>query len=301
LLSVEQRSINQVTTIFANHDLAAILACPGCLDTLIEASASLRCGTCARTYPVQDGVPRFCAVPTDVSSDLAHSVLEAQNRQGWSAWRRKNYNFLAREMAIIPKESLVIDVGAGPGFFTDILQGFRYCAIDFFNYPNTNVVCDVVNQRLPIGDGVADVVLLTNVLEHLSKPECLLEECRRILKVKSTLLITVPFMIKVHQAPYDFYRYTHFKLRQMLEAAGFRLVKIEKLGTIYDLLGSIKYEIANIAYAHARRRWLLKQFLRLDYHLTRVIRWLFLPSDEQELLKSDFFVGYAAIAEKSGQ
>lgn len=38
-------------------ELLAILACPVCKGPLADTGSALRCGRCARDYPVKDGIP----------------------------------------------------------------------------------------------------------------------------------------------------------------------------------------------------------------------------------------------------
>jgi hypothetical protein len=141
-------------------------------------------------------------------------------------------------------------------------------------------------------------VILSNVLEHLSKPEASLQECRRILMPGGMVFITVPFLFKIHQAPYDFCRYTHYKLQQMLEECGFEEVRCRKLGSMLDLISSIKYEFNRIAMQHAKHPWLLKQALRLDYHFANLMRKMLLNIDDASLTEQDYFVGYSCAARK---
>ena len=42
------------------------------------------------------------------------------------------------------------------------------------------------------------------------------------------LLLTLPFMWHVHDAPYDYYRYTRHGLQYLLEKNGFSNIKIEE-------------------------------------------------------------------------
>jgi SAM-dependent methyltransferase len=45
---------------------------------------------------------------------------------------------------------------------------------------------------LPLADGVAEVVLLSEVIEHLVDPDTALDECRRILRPGGTLVVSTP-------------------------------------------------------------------------------------------------------------
>jgi SAM-dependent methyltransferase len=278
-------------------DLEEVISCPECLGALKELDdGTLGCTNCARVFPIRDGIPFFSEVSAEIVPDPGESYVH--NKKAWSAWRHRNFDFLAQETGTLAAGSRVIDVGAGPGFFGELFDKHHYVAVDFYPYRGIDLVADIVHDRLPIQSCIADAVILSNVLEHLSKPEPALQECCRILRPGGRVLITVPFLFKIHQAPYDFCRYTHYKLRQMLEQCGFEAIDVSKLGSMLDLLGSLKYEYGRIAMQHTRHPWLLGQALRLDYHVNHLIRKWFVKLDDAALTQQDYFVGYSCVAKK---
>lgn len=50
-----------------------------------------------------------------------------------------------------------------------------------------------LNKKIPLDDGTADTVILTDVLEHISQPYVLMKEISRILSVGGKLILGVPF------------------------------------------------------------------------------------------------------------
>lgn len=83
-----------------------------------------------------------------------------------------------------------------------------------------------LNEPLPIESGVADTVISLSVMEHLREPQMLLNEAHRILKDGGTIILQVPFMWQVHEAPYDYLRYTRYGLQYMFEKASFQNIEI---------------------------------------------------------------------------
>jgi len=49
-------------------------------------------------------------------------------------------------------------------------------------------------------------------------------------------MLVAPFEWEVHQAPHDYFRYTRYGLRYLLENAGFCAIEIEPLGGYFRLL-----------------------------------------------------------------
>lgn len=83
---------------------------------------------------------------------------------------------------------------------------------------------------IPSEDSRYDCSMLVEVLEHLPKPEIVLNETHRILKKDGIIFITIPFLWTLHDVPYDECRYTPFALRRLLEAANFEVLEMEALG-----------------------------------------------------------------------
>jgi SAM-dependent methyltransferase len=97
-----------------------------------------------------------------------------------------------------------------------------------------------LNQPLPFEVARFDTVLLADVLEHIARPAALLGELARILAPGGKVIIFVPFLYRVHEAPYDYFRYTEFALTRLGTDAGLEIVEIEPYGgypdALFDLL-----------------------------------------------------------------
>jgi SAM-dependent methyltransferase len=118
-----------------------------------------------------------------------------------------------------------------------------------------------LNEPLPIDSEVADTVMSLSVMEHLREPQLFLNEAHRILKPGGAMVLQVPFMWWVHEAPYDFYRYTRYGLQYMFEKAGFSDI------TIYAQTGF----------------WVMWT-LKLNYQTKRLIRGPWIARKVAELL-----------------
>lgn len=123
----------------------------------------------------------------------------------------------------------VLDVGSATQWARERLAaGTEYLAMD---YPTTAqaygcrpaVYGDA--QRLPFGDGSLDAVLLLDVLEHVADPERALREIARVLKRDGQLVLRVPFLYPVHDAPHDHSRWTAYGHRALAQRAGFAVAE----------------------------------------------------------------------------
>ncbi|MDO8500052.1 MAG: class I SAM-dependent methyltransferase [bacterium] len=175
-----------------------------------------------KDFTEKNGVLYFIDVPKDVEPS---QHKDSTDKKSWSHWRKENYEFLKKELRAFQDGFVVLDIGAGEMQFRDILERFHLVAVDFYPYPGIRVVCDL-NRSFPFLDNSADILVLSNMLEHSAEPNALLAECLRVLKPGGIILGAVPFMINIHQRPYDFYRYTDINLNYLLRKHGFTKVEV---------------------------------------------------------------------------
>lgn len=199
-----------------------------------HAASTLTCPSCKKGITLIHDVPYFDDIPDNIV--LKNLQKDSTDQARWSIWRKKNFDFLCNVLQEIQKPSVFIDIGAGQGNFKQLFSEVNTClALDFYPYHGIDVVCNF-SQGIPLIHNFADIILLSNVLEHMSEPYKLLKECRKILVPEGTLIIMVPFMMKVHQSPYDFYRYTQFGLDYLLLKAGYNNIQIFPIGDMFDII-----------------------------------------------------------------
>ena len=92
---------------------------------------------------------------------------------------------------------------------------------------NYDVLWD--KKKLPFENDVFDIVLMTEVLEHVENVDITLREINRVLKIGGSILVTVPFIWPEHQKPYDFQRYTSFGIKKVFDYYGFETIYYKKL------------------------------------------------------------------------
>lgn len=141
-------------------------------------------------------------------------------------WAKANWAFYGRLARTLSLDAVVLDVGAGRGRFRQLFENTHYVAVDLFPYRSVDVVCDVVSD-CPFAPASVDVVLLSNVLEHIYDAHSLLQALSIVVKPNGRLIIAVPFSIPVHQAPLDFQRYTQFGLARLLTEHQFEITSLE--------------------------------------------------------------------------
>lgn len=107
---------------------------------------------------------------------------------------------------------LVLEVGAGSKSRRRLFPNSEFLSVDF---TAGDFVQDVT--KLGVRDGSVDFVLCENVLEHVFHTDAAIREIHRVLRANGRLFLVTPFLFPLHDAPYDFFRYTEYALSLMLK------------------------------------------------------------------------------------
>jgi SAM-dependent methyltransferase len=130
---------------------------------------------------------------------------------------------------LIPRQPglVLVDFGCGSAPYRPLLEAMcgRYIAVDLPARPGAELMCgDGAVPAVPAGS--VDVVLSTQVLEHVPDPAAYLGECRRLLKRGGLLLLSTHGHWPYHPDPIDLWRWTQAGLRRTVEDNGFRVVRM---------------------------------------------------------------------------
>jgi len=130
----------------------------------------------------------------------------------------------------IEPKSRVLDVGCydrWPERFID--PSASYVGVDYVSpeVPVYESSVDVFGDAhdLPFCERSFDYVLLLDVFEHLPDAERALSEISRVLVDRGRLVLQVPFMYPIHDAPNDYRRYTEHGLEKLFCDKGFVVSK----------------------------------------------------------------------------
>jgi len=139
----------------------------------------------------------------------------------------------------------VLDVGCGRQPFRKLLEsrGHHYVGMDTQAAADGSVqIVGAIDSALPV-QGLPveafDVVLCTEVLEHVADWHAAYQNIAYALKPGGHVLMTCPHFYIPHEEPYDFWRPTPNAIRFNAESANLRVVTIRKCGTGWDLLGTL--------------------------------------------------------------
>jgi ubiquinone/menaquinone biosynthesis C-methylase UbiE len=172
---------------------------------------------------------------TEPPLDAVHNFNQ-NNRDAW----------VADKAVTVPKDQLVLDIGAGTCPYRKLFAHCDYRTHDFKKYEGVKLgntkdygeidyVSDITAIPLPAAS--VDVILCTEVFEHLPEPIAALAEMTRLLKPGGRMFLTAPLGSGLHQLPYHYYGgftpewYRHFATKFEL-----RVVEIRPNGGFFKLL-----------------------------------------------------------------
>ena len=141
--------------------------------------------------------------------------IRGDNQHNIDLWVREQLASLSDPL----HQKQLLDIGAGQRRYMQIAQGFgfQYESHDFNKYFGGNIdfgfqepswpslqhdfICDIL--EIPESKKY-QVILLTEVLEHVPNPIAALEKAIKLLDSDGSLIITVPLLSLAHQSPYWF-------------------------------------------------------------------------------------------------
>jgi SAM-dependent methyltransferase len=134
----------------------------------------------------------------------------------------------------------LLDLGCGRG---DQLRAFAAIGYDVLGADNADSArefCDpysveilnIVESELSLEEGSVDVVFSKSVIEHLAKPEKMLQEAKRVLRPGGKLIVMCPSWVHMGWGPFyqDHTHVTPFtkpSLRDILKLEGFHGVDVK--------------------------------------------------------------------------
>lgn len=119
-----------------------------------------------------------------------------------------------------PAGSRVFDYGCAERPYRALFgPEVEYVGADLEGNPSADVRLNR-DCSVPLADAQFDLVLSTQVLEHVRDPELYISECRRLLKPGGTLVLTTHGIMYYHPDPDDYWRWTSAGLERLLSTAG---------------------------------------------------------------------------------
>ena len=133
----------------------------------------------------------------------------------------------------------LLDVGCGHMPYKELIssQIDTYDSLDIESRTKgVTYIGDVQNMGI-INSAKYDSAICFEVLEHVPDPFKAVSEIARILKKNGVVILSVPHLSRLHEVPYDYYRYTEYGLRNILKKNNLKIIKIIPRGGLFVFLG----------------------------------------------------------------
>ncbi len=186
---------------------------------------------------------------------------------------------------------LLLDIGCGNRPYAFLFTtATQYVGIDLPAQDMTQRESDVwaSGLQLPFASERFDIVLCTQVLEHVPQPWRLIQEAFRVLKAGGGFILTAPQTWGLHEEPRDYYRFTRYGLQYLLESAGFEVKWLEARGGVFRMIGQT---LLSFLYIHNQVRQLTPWLKSMNTMLNTFFAYL----DKRWPWEKDT-LGYAAMS-----
>lgn len=164
-----------------------------------------------------------------------HLQEKKNHRLNPNIWHSRYYYLIQLRKAIeetikhyvapLGKVSYIVDYGCGDYPYKPLFSRFceKYVGIDLpeNSYADLHVSPD---GKIALADEQVQIVLSTQVLEHIPNPQLYLQEAYRILVPQGLLILSTHGYWIFHPDPTDFWRWTSMGLQKIIQDNGFKVL-----------------------------------------------------------------------------
>lgn len=172
-----------------------------------------------------------------MKSEAQKLYIELSHSHFWMKGRRNTIKYLIKSLKV-PLNAKIIDIGCESGQLLKELKNIGYqnlTGIDIWEEAliaaKSNGIPNVYLMNateLAFDDGTFDILIASDVLEHIEDDKKALKEWYRVLKIGGKAIIFVPafqFLWSNHDIDmYHFRRYTKFTLKKKCKDVGFNII-----------------------------------------------------------------------------
>ncbi|PWB44012.1 MAG: hypothetical protein C3F12_12300 [Candidatus Methylomirabilota bacterium] len=252
--------------------------------------------------PISDPLTLALALLACEGSSLPLDEIHDFNQRARDRW-------IAAKARAVPAGARVLDLGAGTCPYRPLFAHCDYKTHDFKkyigdeklggakDYGHIDYVSDIT--AIPVPDQSFDVIVCTEVLEHVSRPIEVIREISRILRPRGRAFITAPLGSGLHQLPYHFYGgFTPEWYRHFCPQCGLEVGEVVSNGGFFKLLAQECARVAGTWPQHQHLHGSEGDALR---HLFSELLPRYLFALDDKCFMDKFTVGYHVEAVKMDQ
>lgn len=145
----------------------------------------------------------------------------------------------------------VFDIGCGNKPFESYIRYLTHekatdsylgCDVVQSSEHKVDIICEATN--IPVDSSQYNIVLCTQVIEHVFDHSKIFEEAYRLLKSDGIFIVSSNFVWRMHEVPYDYYRFTRFAFESLLTKSGFEILEEKANGGKWSVLGQLFLHIS---------------------------------------------------------
>lgn len=132
-----------------------------------------------------------------------------------------------------------IDLGCGDMPYREFVEGQveRYDTFDVEERTAGVTYIGDIQDMSEVPSNLYDSAACLEVLEHVPDPFRAAREIFRVLKPGGIVVISVPHLSRLHEIPWDFFRYTRYGVTAVLEQSGLEVLSVSRRGGLFSFLG----------------------------------------------------------------
>lgn len=217
--------------------------------------------------------------------------------------------WLAKTLAAIPTGLRILDAGAGELRNKPLCAHLKYISQDICEYDGNgdkqglhtgmwdtsriDLVCDIL--EIPEPESSFDVILCSEVFEHLPDALKAMDEFFRLLKPAGKLIITAPFSSLVHFAPFHYATgFSKYWYEYHLPLRNFEIKELTPNGDWFSYVRQEIFRLPGMARKFGDRWW------PLAYFLAGVAVIYFSLRDKSKRSDDTACFGWHCVAQKKG-
>ncbi len=208
-------------------------------------------------------------------------------------------NWVSDKLKGIARGNSILDAGAGEQQFRQFCDNLVYTSQDFAAYTPTELVTglqvdgwdygklDIISDitNIPRSNESFDVILCTEVFEHIPDPLSALKEFSRLLKPGGKLILTAPFASMTHFAPYHYSTgFSRFFYEKHLPLNNFKILEIVPNGNYFSSMLQETSRIPYVAHDYQLPKPNRIQLLALKIVEKMLNKYVSIPNRSSELM-----------------
>ena len=165
------------------------------------------------------------------------SIVFSRMKKWSRAGIENEFDKVIFENAAIKKVLVVGGFGPVLNYIKTSFPNLHLTTLDIDENHKPDLLADLSDPNLLNEiDGNYDLIVIVEVLEHIHHYLAALRNIYGLLEDNGILFGSTPWLMPIHDAPYDFLRFSHYEISRSLQEVGFSQYTILGRGNIYDVV-----------------------------------------------------------------